>query len=227
MTTASRRSDSAHQLSNGYARARFVRRLPNHLCHWPGLHRPADRRHVCVTPPEGHRRGRQPTHGGHRQSRTDPHRRAGSRHGRPERRLRGLSARYDATGAGRRVHHRGAHAASKAIMCPIWRLSRPQRVRSLRCCKKGDLVILESTSPVGTTEQMARWFGRLRPDLSFPVPARRTVDVNVAYCPERVLPGRVVHELVENDRIIGGMTPGVRRARRRALRHFRARASCW
>jgi UDP-N-acetyl-D-mannosaminuronic acid dehydrogenase len=72
--------------------------------------------------------------------------------------------------------------------------------------KKGDLVILESTSPVGTTEQMVRWFVQARPDLSFPVPGARTVDVNVAYCPERVLPGRVVHELVENDRIIGGMT---------------------
>ena len=72
--------------------------------------------------------------------------------------------------------------------------------------KKGDLVILESTSPVGTTEEMVRWFVQARPDLSFPVPGARTVDVNVAYCPERVLPGRVVHELVENDRIIGGMT---------------------
>ncbi|MEJ6475572.1 UDP-N-acetyl-D-mannosamine dehydrogenase [Pseudoalteromonas piscicida] len=73
--------------------------------------------------------------------------------------------------------------------------------------KKGDLVILESTSPVGATEKMARWLGEARPDLSFPNGSSATqVDVNIAYCPERVLPGRVVHELVENDRVIGGIT---------------------
>lgn len=73
--------------------------------------------------------------------------------------------------------------------------------------KKGDLVILESTSPVGTTEQMADWLASARPDLSFPQQAGEKADVNIAYCPERVLPGRVVQELVNNDRIIGGMTP--------------------
>lgn len=72
--------------------------------------------------------------------------------------------------------------------------------------KKGDLVILESTSPVGTTEQMVQWLAQARPELAFPVPGAERVDVNVAYCPERVLPGRVVHELVENDRIVGGLT---------------------
>jgi len=76
--------------------------------------------------------------------------------------------------------------------------------------KKGDLVILESTSPVGATEQMAEWLAAARPDLSFPSvdseAADETVDVNVAHCPERVLPGHVVRELVENDRVIGGMT---------------------
>lgn len=73
--------------------------------------------------------------------------------------------------------------------------------------KKGDLVILESTSPVGTTEQMVQWLAQARPDLAFPVDGGATaVDVNVAYCPERVLPGHVVRELVENDRIIGGLT---------------------
>lgn len=72
--------------------------------------------------------------------------------------------------------------------------------------KKGDLVILESTSPVGTTEQMADWLAQARNDLSFPHQHGEQADINVAYCPERVLPGKVVHELVSNDRVIGGMT---------------------
>jgi UDP-N-acetyl-D-mannosaminuronic acid dehydrogenase len=72
--------------------------------------------------------------------------------------------------------------------------------------KKGDLVILESTSPVGTTEQMAAWLAEIRDDLSFPQSAGDDADVNIAHCPERVLPGHVVRELVENDRVIGGMT---------------------
>lgn len=72
--------------------------------------------------------------------------------------------------------------------------------------KKGDLVILESTSPIGATEQMADWLAEARPDLSFPQTAGNAADVQVAHCPERVLPGHVVRELVENDRIIGGMT---------------------
>lgn len=72
--------------------------------------------------------------------------------------------------------------------------------------KRGDLVILESTSPVGTTEQMAVWLAQARADLSFPHQRGEQADISVAYCPERVLPGRVVHELVSNDRVIGGMT---------------------
>lgn len=72
--------------------------------------------------------------------------------------------------------------------------------------KAGDLVVLESTSPVGATEQMAAWLAEARPDLSFPQDAGEAADVQVAHCPERVLPGHVVRELVENDRIIGGMT---------------------
>jgi UDP-N-acetyl-D-mannosaminuronic acid dehydrogenase len=74
--------------------------------------------------------------------------------------------------------------------------------------RRGNLVVLESTSPVGTTEQMVQWLAAARPDLRFPTQGREPeVDVNVAYCPERVLPGHVVRELVENDRIIGGLTP--------------------
>lgn len=72
--------------------------------------------------------------------------------------------------------------------------------------KKGDLVILESTSPVGATEQMAAWLADARPDLSFPQHLGEESDIRVAHCPERVLPGHVMHELIENDRIIGGMT---------------------
>lgn len=78
--------------------------------------------------------------------------------------------------------------------------------------KKGDLIILESTSPVGATEQMAKWLADLRPDLQFPQPetvlaaASTAPDVNIAYCPERVLPGKVMVELIKNDRVIGGMT---------------------
>lgn len=71
---------------------------------------------------------------------------------------------------------------------------------------KGNLVVLESTSPVGTTEELAGWLAEARPDLTFPHQAGELADVNVAYCPERVLPGKVVHELVSNDRVIGGMT---------------------
>lgn len=72
--------------------------------------------------------------------------------------------------------------------------------------KKGDLIILESTSPVGATEQMAQWLAEARPDLSFPQQAGEQSDINVAYCPERVLPGQVMVELIKNDRVIGGMT---------------------
>ncbi|MGR5112136.1 UDP-N-acetyl-D-mannosamine dehydrogenase [Vibrio jasicida] len=72
--------------------------------------------------------------------------------------------------------------------------------------KKGDLVILESTSPVGATEQMAAWLAESRSDLTFPQTHDDKADVNVAHCPERVLPGHVVRELVENDRVIGGMS---------------------
>jgi UDP-N-acetyl-D-mannosaminuronic acid dehydrogenase len=72
--------------------------------------------------------------------------------------------------------------------------------------KKGDLIILESTSPVGATEQMAAWLAEVRPDLSFPQQAGERADINIAYCPERVLPGQVMVELIKNDRVIGGMT---------------------
>lgn len=73
--------------------------------------------------------------------------------------------------------------------------------------KKGDLVVLESTSPVGATEQMAQWLANARPDLTFPQTHGENSDIRIAYCPERVLPGHVLRELVQNDRVVGGMTP--------------------
>jgi UDP-N-acetyl-D-mannosaminuronic acid dehydrogenase len=72
--------------------------------------------------------------------------------------------------------------------------------------KKNDLVVLESTSPVGTTEQMAEWLAEIRSDLTFPQHLSEASDIRIAHCPERVLPGHVIRELVENDRVIGGMT---------------------
>ena len=73
--------------------------------------------------------------------------------------------------------------------------------------KKGDLIVLESTSPVGATQQMAQWIAEARPDLAVPVNENQKGDLYIAHCPERVLPGHVVKELVENDRVIGGINP--------------------
>ncbi len=67
--------------------------------------------------------------------------------------------------------------------------------------KKGDLIILESTSPVGTTELMCQW---LLEELNDP---GQSDDFLFAHCPERILPGQMLKELVSNDRIIGGLTP--------------------
>jgi UDP-N-acetyl-D-mannosaminuronic acid dehydrogenase len=72
--------------------------------------------------------------------------------------------------------------------------------------EKGNLVILESTSPVGTTEKLAQWLAEAREDLIFPQQGGEEADIKIAHCPERVLPGYVLQELVANDRIIGGMT---------------------
>lgn len=73
--------------------------------------------------------------------------------------------------------------------------------------EKGNLIILESTSPVGATEKMAHWLAGFRSDLSFPHDFGEEADISIAHCPERVLPGHVMRELIENDRIIGGITP--------------------
>jgi len=74
--------------------------------------------------------------------------------------------------------------------------------------KSGDLVVLESTSPVGSTDLITKRMADARPDLRFPESGRSgPVDIHVAYCPERVLPGKVIEELVSNDRAIGGVSP--------------------
>lgn len=73
--------------------------------------------------------------------------------------------------------------------------------------KEGDLIVLESTSPVGATEQLTEWLATARPDLVMPnYGCDDETDVFIAYCPERVLPGHVLRELIQNDRVIGGMT---------------------
>jgi UDP-N-acetyl-D-mannosaminuronic acid dehydrogenase len=73
--------------------------------------------------------------------------------------------------------------------------------------KAGDLVILESTSPVGTTDQMVTQLRSLRPDLIIAGEGQEEAMVSVAYCPERVLPGKIISELIQNDRCVGGITP--------------------
>ena len=91
--------------------------------------------------------------------------------------------------------------------------------------KAGDVVILESTSPVGTTETLRDLFAAERPDLKFPGLTQETPDVSVAYCPERVLPGKILEELTNNDRSIGGITP---RCARKALAFYKlfVRGTC-
>ncbi|MEP7349960.1 MAG: UDP-N-acetyl-D-mannosamine dehydrogenase [Sphingorhabdus sp.] len=84
--------------------------------------------------------------------------------------------------------------------------------------KTGDTIILESTSPVGTTDQVRDLIAKLRPDLKIPGIASETPDVSIAYCPERVLPGRILEELTNNDRSIGGITP---RCARKALTFYK------
>ena len=91
--------------------------------------------------------------------------------------------------------------------------------------KPGDTIILESTSPVGMTEQMRDLIAAERPDLRMPGLCQGIPDVSIAYCPERVLPGRILEELTNNDRSIGGITP---RCARKALAFYKrfVRGTC-
>lgn len=71
----------------------------------------------------------------------------------------------------------------------------------------GEIVVLESTCPPGTTRRISELIAERRPDLSLPHVPDVPPDVHVAHCPERVLPGRVMIEIATNDRVIGGLTP--------------------
>jgi UDP-N-acetyl-D-mannosaminuronic acid dehydrogenase len=84
----------------------------------------------------------------------------------------------------------------------------------------GEVVILESTSPPGTAVQLSRWLGELRPDLHLPHEDSGGPMVHVAYCPERVLPGRIMIEIVTNDRVVGGITPACARRAAAVYRVF-------
>ena len=77
---------------------------------------------------------------------------------------------------------------------------------------EGNLFIIESTSPVGTTDKMAKIIFEERPDLK--------EKINIAYCPERVLPGKVIYELEHNDRVIGGLDEQSTKAAQDFYRHF-------
>lgn len=93
--------------------------------------------------------------------------------------------------------------------------------------RSGNTVILESTSPVGTTEAICALLAGLRPDLRFPTTgdADGAADIAVAYCPERVLPGHILRELVSNDRCIGGITPACAE-RAREFYHLFVKGEC-
>lgn len=91
--------------------------------------------------------------------------------------------------------------------------------------KTGDLVVLESTSPVGATEKLSQWLSDHRSDLTFPHVDGEASDIRVAHCPERVLPGKVMFEIANNDRVIGGITP-LCAARARELYETFVRADC-
>jgi UDP-N-acetyl-D-mannosaminuronic acid dehydrogenase len=84
--------------------------------------------------------------------------------------------------------------------------------------KKGDILILESTCPVGTTEAVRDLISKKRADIALPGLCEGRPDVSIAYCPERVLPGKILEELIHNDRSIGGLTP---RCGRKALAFYK------
>lgn len=80
------------------------------------------------------------------------------------------------------------------------------------CLRPGNLFVIESTSPVGTTEAMAELIYTERPELRG--------KISISYCPERVLPGNVIHELINNDRVIGGMDETATDAAKKFYAHF-------
>ena len=99
-----------------------------------------------------------------------------------------------------------------AVPTPVKKDNKPDlgavfsAVRSIaKVLEKGALVVLESTSPIGTTDKICEMMAELRPDLSFPHQKPENSDVMIAFCPERILPGRTLYELVHNDRVVGGI----------------------
>lgn len=72
--------------------------------------------------------------------------------------------------------------------------------------RPGNIVVLESTSPPGTTELVSRWIAAVRPDLAMPHVVGANADIFVAHCPERVLPGKIMIEMITNSRVVGGLT---------------------
>ncbi len=86
--------------------------------------------------------------------------------------------------------------------------------------RKGNLVVVESTCPVGTTEKVCEWLSMARPDLTYPHAVGETSDIRVAYCAERILPGNALKELVENDRVIGGVSSSCAEAAKRLYEMF-------
>ena len=134
---------------------------------------------------------------------------------------------HSAVGSGRLKAHREAQPADAfiiAVPTPM-RADKSPDMRAVAAAARavaavlapGNLVILESTSPLGTTATIADIFRAERPDL-----AREdgSLGVALAYCPERILPGRMVTELVGNDRVVGGITPECARRARGLYRTF-------
>lgn len=93
--------------------------------------------------------------------------------------------------------------------------------------KPGNTVIIESTCPVGTTKAMVERIEKLRPDLHLPQHGRGDDGIAVAYCPERVLPGKIISELQENDRVIGGVTPLCAQKASAFYRTFLTKGQCF
>lgn len=117
-----------------------------------------------------------------------------------------------------------------AVPTPIDHANRPDLTCVMAAVERitgvlapGNLVILESTSPIGTTERISKKIVETRPDLT--VGTANGSSIFVAYCPERVLPGRILTELVNNDRCIGGVTALCARKAQRFYKMF-VRGAC-
>lgn len=94
-------------------------------------------------------------------------------------------------------------------------------VRSIcKLLKVGDLIIIESTVPVGTTDEVAKFISKERPDLVVPTEDCDYQELFIAHCPERVLPGNIMRELIKNDRVIGGITPRCAAAAKKLYERF-------